>query len=61
MEAAGLAPQLVRGSALNFKVTYPEDFVLAEALIKSRAKPRARKAAIAKAAPLAVLPNESTP
>jgi 2-C-methyl-D-erythritol 4-phosphate cytidylyltransferase len=53
MEAAGLAPQLVRGSAQNFKVTYPEDFVLAEALIKSRTppKPRARKAASPKAAP----------
>ena len=45
MEAAGLAPQLVRGSAHNFKVTYPEDFVLAEALIKIRtaSAPRARK------------------
>lgn len=49
MEAAGLAPKLVRGSAHNFKVTYPEDFVLAEALIKSRAKPRARKPAAPKA------------
>jgi len=51
MEAAGLSPKLVRGSAYNFKVTYPEDFVLAEALIKSRtpAKPRARKAAATKA------------
>jgi 2-C-methyl-D-erythritol 4-phosphate cytidylyltransferase len=51
MEAAGLPPKLVRGSAHNFKVTYPEDFVLAEALIKSRtpAKPRARKAAATKA------------
>ena len=46
MEAVGLTPKLVRGSAHNFKVTYPEDFVLAEALIKSRAKakPRSRKA-----------------
>lgn len=52
MEAAGVAPQLVRGSAHNFKVTYPEDFVLAEALIKSRApaKPRVRKPAAPKAA-----------
>lgn len=49
MEAAGLHPKLVRGSAHNFKVTYPEDFVLAEALIKSRTKPRARKPAAAKA------------
>ena len=37
MEAAGMAPQLVRGSAHNFKVTWPEDFALAEALISSRA------------------------
>ncbi|MDI1267605.1 MAG: 2-C-methyl-D-erythritol 4-phosphate cytidylyltransferase [Polaromonas sp.] len=52
MEAAGVAPQLVRGSAHNFKVTYPEDFLLAEALIKSRtpAKPRVRKPAAPKAA-----------
>jgi len=26
----------VRGSAHNFKVTYPEDFALAEALLQSR-------------------------
>lgn len=52
MEAAGLAPKLVRGSAHNFKVTWPEDFVLAEALITSRtpARPRVRKAAAPKAA-----------
>jgi 2-C-methyl-D-erythritol 4-phosphate cytidylyltransferase len=49
MEASGLQPKLVRGSAHNFKVTYPEDFVLAEALIKSRTKPRARKPAAPKA------------
>jgi len=50
MEAFGLGPRLVRGSAHNFKVTYPEDFVLAEALIKSRtpAKKRARKPAAQK-------------
>ena len=36
MEAAGHAPLLVRGSAQNFKVTYPEDFALAEAVLKSR-------------------------
>ena len=47
MEAFGLSPRLVRGSAHNFKVTYPEDFVLAEALITSRKKPPARKAAAA--------------
>ena len=36
IEAAGQAPLLVRGSAQNFKVTYPEDFALAEALLQSR-------------------------
>jgi len=36
MEMAGQHPRLVPGSAQNFKVTYPEDFALAEALLKSR-------------------------
>jgi 2-C-methyl-D-erythritol 4-phosphate cytidylyltransferase len=36
MEAMGLSPKLVPGSAQNFKVTYPEDFALAEAVILSR-------------------------
>lgn len=36
IEALGLAPRLVRGSAQNFKVTYPEDFALAEALLRQR-------------------------
>jgi 2-C-methyl-D-erythritol 4-phosphate cytidylyltransferase len=36
LELAGHAPLLVRGSARNFKVTYPEDFALAEAILKSR-------------------------
>ena len=36
MEMAGLAPKLVPGSAQNFKVTYPEDFALAEAILRSR-------------------------
>jgi 2-C-methyl-D-erythritol 4-phosphate cytidylyltransferase len=36
MEAMGLHPRLVAGSAQNFKVTYPEDFALAEALLLSR-------------------------
>ena len=38
MEAAGHAPLLVPGSAQNFKVTYPEDFALAEAVLRSRAE-----------------------
>ncbi len=60
MEAAGLAPKLVRGSAHNFKVTWPEDFVLAEALIKSRApaRTRVRKAAANKTVPATSLTND---
>ena len=38
MEAQSFKPLLVTGSAQNFKVTYPEDFVLAEAILKSRIK-----------------------
>ena len=37
IEARGLRPLLVRGSAQNFKVTSPEDFALAEALLRLRA------------------------
>ena len=36
MEAAGHAPLLVACSAQNFKVTFPEDFALAEAILRSR-------------------------
>ena len=36
IEAMGLAPKLVLGSAQNFKVTYPEDFALAQAVLQSR-------------------------
>lgn len=36
MEAVGFHPKLVHGSAQNFKVTYPEDFALAEAVIQNR-------------------------
>lgn len=36
MERLGHAPKLVRGSAQNFKVTYPEDFALAEAVLVAR-------------------------
>ena len=38
MEAAGGAPLLVPGSAHNFKLTYPEDFALAEAVLHARAQ-----------------------
>ena len=37
MERLGLKPRLVEGSAQNFKVTYPADFALAEAVLRSRA------------------------
>ena len=36
VEALGLAPRLVAGSAQNFKVTYPEDFSLADAVLLGR-------------------------
>ncbi len=36
IEAMGLRPKLVAGSAENFKVTYAEDFLLAEAILLGR-------------------------
>ncbi len=36
MERLGLMPRLVEGSAQTFKVTYPADFALAEAILRSR-------------------------
>jgi 2-C-methyl-D-erythritol 4-phosphate cytidylyltransferase len=36
MESMGLNPLLVPGNAQNFKVTYPEDFALAAAILNSR-------------------------
>jgi 2-C-methyl-D-erythritol 4-phosphate cytidylyltransferase len=36
VEHLGHSPLLVRGSAHNLKVTYPEDFALAEALLRAR-------------------------
>ena len=38
IEMLGLAPRLVVGSAQNFKVTYPEDFALAEAILLNRSR-----------------------
>lgn len=38
VEALGLQPLLVRGSAHNIKLTWPEDFALAEAILQSRQK-----------------------
>ena len=39
MEAAGQQPRLVPGSAQNIKVTWPEDFALAEAIFRTRQQP----------------------
>jgi len=39
IEAQGLAPLLVPGSAQNFKVTYADDFALAEAVLLARRNP----------------------
>lgn len=36
IEALGLRPKLVEGSMQNFKITYPADFALAEAVLKAR-------------------------
>lgn len=36
MEFVGLQPRLVEGSAQNFKVTYPQDFALAHAVLAAR-------------------------
>ena len=38
IEACGLAPRLVPGSAQNFKVTYPQDFALAQAVLQARSE-----------------------
>lgn len=38
MELAGFSPLLVEGSAQNFKVTYPQDFTMAEAVLLLRGK-----------------------
>lgn len=36
MEAAGHAPRLVRGSAANIKITFPEDLALAAAILSAQ-------------------------
>ena len=38
IEHMGLKPLLVPAGAQNFKVTYPEDFVMAEAVLRGRAR-----------------------
>jgi 2-C-methyl-D-erythritol 4-phosphate cytidylyltransferase len=42
IEASGYAPRLVRGDFENLKVTWPEDFALAERLLRSRSLPTAK-------------------
>jgi 2-C-methyl-D-erythritol 4-phosphate cytidylyltransferase len=39
LEFVGKAPLLVEGSAQNFKVTYPQDFALAQAVLQARPGP----------------------
>jgi 2-C-methyl-D-erythritol 4-phosphate cytidylyltransferase len=36
LEFVGKGPLLVEGSAQNFKVTYPQDFALAQAVLMAR-------------------------
>jgi 2-C-methyl-D-erythritol 4-phosphate cytidylyltransferase len=38
IEALGHGPLLVPGGVQNFKVTYPDDFALAEAVLKGRSR-----------------------
>jgi 2-C-methyl-D-erythritol 4-phosphate cytidylyltransferase len=38
IEAMGLKPRLVEAGAQNFKVTYPEDFAMAEAVLRGRTR-----------------------
>ena len=38
VEALGQRPLLVQGGTQNFKVTYPDDFALAEAVLKGRVR-----------------------
>ncbi|WP_231402318.1 2-C-methyl-D-erythritol 4-phosphate cytidylyltransferase [Caenimonas aquaedulcis] len=38
VESLGLQPLLVQGGTQNFKVTYPDDFALAEAVLKARTR-----------------------
>lgn len=42
IEALGLAPRLVPGDAANFKVTYAQDFVMAQAILVMRGRASAK-------------------
>lgn len=44
MELAGHAPRLVRGSADNIKITYPEDLLLAELILAAQQRENATAA-----------------
>jgi len=44
MELAGHAPRLVRGSADNIKITYPEDLILAELILAAQQRESAAAA-----------------
>lgn len=41
MELAGCSPRIVPGCAANIKITYPEDFALAEAILAARSEAEA--------------------
>ena len=45
VEAVGLRPRLVMGDATNLKITWPEDFARAQALLSAQAAPAAGAAA----------------
>ena len=59
MEAMGLRPRLVAGSAENFKVTYPEDFALAEAILLARGRPADVRSALPVSSAFAANPERN--
>ena len=63
VEAMGLAPLLVAGSAENFKLTYPADFALAQAILASRAQPNMEQLSTSDTPgiPLAATPKPTVP
>ena len=56
MEAMGLHPRLVPGSALNLKVTYPEDFALAQAVLSQRMQSATVENSVSASGPESVFP-----
>lgn len=59
MEAIGLRPRLIAGSAENFKVTYPADFALAEAILLARGRPADARSALPVSGGFAVNPERN--